>query len=150
MKVFDGIAELERAVGTHLGHSEWLEIPQATVDEFARATGDHQWIHVDPGRAADGPFGATIAHGFLTLSLVPVLVEQVFRVDGVSMSVNYGCNRVRFPAPTPTGSRVRAGIELVSLEPATLGFLMTSHVEIEIEGAPKPACVADCLAVVVP
>jgi acyl dehydratase len=150
VQVFQGIAELASAVGSNLGYSDWHEVTQAQVDAFAQATDDHQWIHVDPQRAAKGPFGTTIAHGFLTLSMVSVLAEQVFRVDGLSMSVNYGCNRVRFPAPTPTGSRVRAGIDLVSLEPATLGFLMTSRVVIEIAGSPKPACVAECLAVVVP
>jgi acyl dehydratase len=150
VKAFNGIADLEAAVGTHIGYSEWHEITQAQVNAFADATGDHQWIHVDPVRAAVGPFGTTIAHGFLTLSLVPMLVEQIFRIDGLSMSVNYGCDRVRFPAPAPVGSRVRAGMELVSLKQNSLGYLMTSRITIDVEHAPKPACVTDALAVVVP
>ncbi|WP_113699238.1 MaoC family dehydratase [Nonomuraea lactucae] len=150
MKVFNGIAELEEAVGSDIGYSEWHEITQAQVNAFADATGDHQWIHIDQERAVAGPFGTTIAHGFLTLSLVPMLSEQIFRIDGLSMVVNYGCDRVRFPAPAPVGSRVRAGIGLVSLKQSSLGYLMTSRVTIEIENAQKPACVADSLAVVVP
>jgi acyl dehydratase len=101
MQVFQGIAELEKAVGAHLGYSDWHTVTQEQITLFADATGDHQWIHVDPERAAAGPFGSTVAHGFLTMSLLPLLVAQVYRVEGLSMGVNYGLNRVRFPAPVP-------------------------------------------------
>lgn len=129
--------ELRDAVGSHLGYSQWLPITQDRVDLFADATGDHQWIHVDVERAKEGPFGGTIAHGYLTLSLLPMLTAEIYRVDGVSMGVNYGCNKVRFPNPVRVGSRVRAGAELLSVEQSTLGYLVTVRVTIEIEGAPK-------------
>ncbi|MCP9946651.1 MaoC family dehydratase [Streptomyces somaliensis] len=150
MRIFNGIDEIRAAVGTHLGHSQWHEITQEQVDRFADATGDHQWIHLDRERAARGPFGTTIAHGFLTLSLLPMLAGEVYAVEGVRMGVNYGCNRVRFPAPVPVGSRVRAGVELLGVEPSAQGYLVTALVSIEIEGGGKPACVAESLAVVVP
>lgn len=122
MRVFDGIADLEKAVGTHLGHSEWHTVNQDQIDAFAAATGDHQWIHVDPAKAAEGPFGTTVAHGFLTLSLVPMLTWQVYKVEGVKMGVNYGADKLRFPSPVPVGSRVRAGVELTSVTPNKLGY----------------------------
>jgi len=150
MKVFNGVDELEKAVGTHLGYSGWHTISQEQIDRFADATGDHQWIHVDPERAAQGPFGATIAHGYLTLSMVPKLVWEVYTVDGLTMGVNYGCNKVRFPSPVPVGSRVRAGVELVSLVPGPAGVQSTARVTIEREGSDKPACVAETVAVLVP
>ncbi|MFI6364035.1 MaoC family dehydratase [Nocardia sp. NPDC050630] len=150
MKVFNGIGELEQAVGTHLGYSEWHTVTQEQIDLFAEATGDHQWIHVDPERAAQGPFGTTIAHGYLTLSLLPQLVWQVYRVDGVKMGINYGSNKVRFPSPVPSGSRVRAGVELVKLEPTKAGVQVTARVTIEREGGDKPACIAEALSVLVP
>ncbi|MEV4129004.1 MaoC family dehydratase [Nocardia sp. NPDC049707] len=150
MKVFNGIGELEQAVGTHLGYSEWHTVTQEQIDLFAEATGDRQWIHVDPERAAQGPFGTTIAHGYLTLSLVPMLVWQVYRVDGLKMGINYGSNKVRFPSPVPSGSRVRAGVELVQLEPITAGVQVTARVTIEREGGDKPACIAEALSVLVP
>lgn len=150
MKVFNGIGELEQAVGTHLGYSEWHTVTQEQIDLFAAATGDHQWIHVDPERAAQGPFGTTIAHGYLTLSLLPLLVSQVYRVDGPKMGINYGCNKVRFPSPVPSGSRVRAGVELAQLEPTKAGFQVTARVTIEREGGDKPACIAEALSVLVP
>ena len=150
MHVFNGIAEVHEAVGSHLGYSQWHEITQERVNTFADATGDHQWIHVDPKRSASGPFGGTIAHGFLTLSLLPQLAAEVYSIEGVSMGVNYGCNKVRFPAPTPVGSRVRAGVELVSVDDSSTGHLVTARVTIEIEGSDKPACVVESLAVVVP
>lgn len=106
-RVFASLDELRAAVGEQLGWTDWLEIDQKRIDAFAEATGDHQWIHVDPERAAGGPFGSTIAHGFLTLSLIPSLTPRLFRVDGVTMGVNYGVNKVRFPAPVPVGSRLR-------------------------------------------
>ncbi|MEV6335663.1 MaoC family dehydratase [Nocardia vinacea] len=150
MKVFNGIGELEQAVGTHLGYSEWHTVTQEQIGLFAEATGDHQWIHVDPERAAQGPFGTTIAHGYLTLSLLPQLVSQVYRVDGVKMGINYGSNKVRFPSPVPSGSRVRAGVELVKLEPTKAGVQVTARVTIEREGSDKPACIAEALSVLVP
>lgn len=150
MKIFNGIGELEGAVGTHLGHSSWLQIDQERITTFADATGDHQWIHVDPERAAAGPFGATIAHGYLTLSLIPVLAGEIYRVDGLSMGVNYGTDKVRFPAPVPVGSRVRAGVELLALDPIAMGRQARSRVTVEIEGSDKPACVAEVLSVLVP
>ena len=137
-------------MGTHLGHSEWHTIDQAQIDAFADATGDHQWIHVDPAQAAEGPFGATIAHGFLVLSLLPILTWQVFKVEGVTMGINYGADSLRFPSPVPVGSRVRAGVELSSVTPVALGYQVALRVTIERDGGDKPACVADMLAVVMP
>lgn len=150
MHVFDGLEELEQAVGTHLGHSDWRVVTQEQVQLFADATGDHQWIHLDRERAAAGPFGGTIAHGYLTLSLVPLLGSQVYRVEGVSMGINYGSDKIRFPAPVPVGSRVRAGVEVLSLEPAAVGMQLATRVIVEVEGSAKPACVADTLAILVP
>ncbi|WUC06090.1 MaoC family dehydratase [Nocardia sp. NBC_00565] len=150
MKVFQGLSELEAAVGTHLGYSDWHTVTQEQIDRFAEATGDHQWIHVDPAKAAAGPFGTTVAHGFLTLSLVPMLAGQVYAVQGLSMGVNYGTNKVRFPTPVPAGSRVRAGVELVSLMPGTIGSQAVSRVTVELEGSDKPGCVAETVAVLVP
>ncbi|HET9861136.1 MAG TPA: MaoC family dehydratase [Nocardioidaceae bacterium] len=150
MKTFHGLDEFEKAVGSHLGHSDWHTVTQEQVDLFAEATGDHQWIHVDPERAKDGPFGGTIAHGYLTLSLVPKLVWEVYKVEGLSMGVNYGSNKVRFPSPVPVGSRIRAGVELVSLDRGPNGAQATVRVTIEREGGDKPACVAETVSVLVP
>jgi len=150
MRVFDGAAELEAAVGAHLGQSEWHVVDQAQIDAFADATGDDQWIHVDPVKAADGPFGSTVAHGFLTLSMVSILASQVYRVEGVTMVVNYGANKVRFPSPVPVGSRIRAAVELSSVTRITAGHQVGLRVTIQRDGGDKPACVADMLAVVVP
>lgn len=150
MKVFQGIAELEQAVGTHLGYSDWHTITQEQVDTFADATGDHQWIHVDPEKAKAGPFGGTIAHGYLTLSLIPMLSWGVYTVEGLTMGVNYGSDKVRFPTPVPVGSRIRGGFELVSLDEIPLGRQARTKVTIEIEGQDKPACVAEVLSVLVP
>ncbi len=111
MKIFHGVAELTAAVGTHLGHSNWIDVDQARVNLFADATDDHQWIHIDPERALQGPFGSTIAHGYLTLSLMSEMMWQAYRVDGLAMQINYGCNKFRFPAPVPVPSRLRAGVE---------------------------------------
>jgi acyl dehydratase len=149
VKIFHGIEELEKAVGTHVGFSSWHTVTQEQVDRFAEATGDHQWIHVDPERAKEGPFGTTIAHGYLTLSLVPMLVSQVYRVDGLRMGVNYGANKVRFPSPVPVGSRVRAGVELVQLLESQAGHQLTARVTVERDGGDKPACVAETLSVLV-
>ena len=150
MRVFDGIADLEKAVGTHLGHSEWHTVDQDQIDAFAAATGDHQWIHVDPVKAAEGPFGSTVAHGFLTLSLLPILTWQVYKVEGVKMIVNYGADKLRFPSPVPVGSRVRAGVELTAVTSNAAGYQVALTVTIERDGGNKPACVVDLLAVVVP
>jgi acyl dehydratase len=135
------------AVGTHLGYSDWHTITQEQVNLFAEATGDDQWIHTDPARAADGPFGTTIAHGYLTLSLIPMLVGEIYRLDGMRMAINYGTDSVRFPSPVPVGSRVRAGVELVSVVEGAGGYRATTKVTVEREGGDKPACVAMTVAV---
>jgi len=140
------LAELQARVGQDLGSSAWLTIEQDRIDGFAQATGDHQWIHTDPARAATGPFGAPVAHGFLTLSLVPVLSEAAFTVDDVRMGVNYGLNRVRFAAPVRVGSRVRGHFKLLSFEPLDGGAQMTVQATIELEGSSKPACVAETVS----
>ena len=144
--VIDGVEGVREAVGRHLGYSDWMTITQERIDLFADATGDHQWIHVDPQRAAAGPFGATIAHGYLTLSLVSHFLPQVVEVKGISMGINYGTNKVRFPAPVRVGSRVRGGVEMVAVEDVTGGVQATSRVTVEIEGGDKPACVADIIS----
>ncbi|TWS20124.1 MaoC family dehydratase [Tsukamurella asaccharolytica] len=149
MRVLNGLEELQAAVGEHLGYSDWVEIDQKRIDLFADATGDHQWIHVDPEKAKSGPFGSTIAHGYLTLSLIPMLVWQIYTVEGTTMGVNYGSNKVRFPAPVPVGSRVRAGVELVSVTPGGGGQQVVARVTIEREGGDRPACVAETVSVVV-
>jgi acyl dehydratase len=149
MKVFDGIADLEAAVGTHIGHSEWRTITQEQIDAFASATGDHQWIHVDRERAARGPFGCTIAHGYLTLSLVPMMVWEVYTIDGAQMGVNYGADKLRFPAPVPVDSRIRAGVDLLSVAPGGGGHQVRSRVTVEREGGDKPVCVVDTVSIVV-
>jgi acyl dehydratase len=141
----NGIDELKALVGTHLGYSDYVEITQEQVNLFADATGDHQWIHVDPERAKAGPFGGPIAHGYLTLSLAPALLPQILVVGGVSMGVNYGCGKVRFPSPVPVGSKVRAGAELVSVDDVAGGAQVTMQVTFEVEGAPKPSCVAEVI-----
>lgn len=141
----NGIDELSELVGTHLGYSEYRAVTQDQVDRFAEATGDWQWIHVDPARAAAGPFGGTVAHGFLTLSLIPVLLSGVLHVGGVAMGVNYGTNRVRFTAPVPVGSEVRAGASLVSVDEFAGGVQVALDVAVEVRDAAKPACVAQVL-----
>ncbi len=147
----DGIDGLKAMVGKHLGHSDWLEITQDRVNRFADATGDHQWIHVDPERAKDGPFGGPIAHGYLTLSLGPMLSPQVVRVSGVSMAVNYGTEKVRFPSPVPVGSKLRLGLELVSvLDRADGSVQVVMRSVIEVEGADKPSCVAETVTLYFP
>jgi len=144
--IFDEPAALLQAVGQHLGYSEWLEIDQRRIDLFADATGDHQWIHVDPVKAADGPFGRTIAHGYLTLSLANLFLPRIMRVDNASMGVNYGCEKVRFPAPVPVGSRVRGGGEVISAEEVKGGVQVVVRVTIEVEGSERPACVVDTIS----
>lgn len=149
MTVFDGLAQIEAAIGQHVGHSDWMEITQERIDAFAHATGDHQWIHVDPRRAAAGPYGATIAHGYLTLSLLPTLGTGVMEIRGFRMVVNYGIDRVRFPAPVRVGSRIRAGVELTSLERTSSGHRLSSLVTVEIEGTAAPAVVAQTVRLLV-
>src|SRR5215203_5877398 len=146
-RVFTSTDELSAAVGEELGTSDWLEIDQKRIDLFADATGDHQWIHVDPDRAKDGPFGTTIAHGYLTLSLLPALVPQVMRVEGMKMGVNYGANKVRFPSPVPVGSRVRGRAELQEVTDVGGGAVqVTAKVTVEREGGDKPVCVAETVS----
>ncbi|GLB63935.1 MaoC family dehydratase [Dietzia sp. NCCP-2495] len=149
MTVFEGLDQIEAAIGTHIGYSEWMEITQERVDAFADATGDHQWIHVDPARAADGPYGTTIAHGYLTLSLLPVLGAEILDIRGFSMMINYGLEKVRFPAAVPVGSRIRAGIELTSLQRKASGIQLNSVVTVEIEGGDRPALVAETVRLMV-
>lgn len=143
MTRFPHLADLQALVGQELAASPWLVIEQSRIDQFAQATEDHQWIHVDAERAAAGPFGATVAHGFLTLSLLPKLFETAFSVDDVTMGINYGLNRVRFPAPVRVGSRLRGRFKLLSFEPLPGGAQLTIEVSIEMEGSAKPACVAE-------
>ncbi|MCH0539500.1 MaoC family dehydratase [Streptomyces sp. MUM 203J] len=143
-RVFTSADELRAAVGERLGYSDWLEVDQKRIDLFAEATGDHQWIHVDPQAAARGPFGTTIAHGYLTLSLLPALVPQLLRVEGVTMGLNYGANKVRFPAPVPVGSRLRATAALKEVTDVPGGGAqLTLTVTVEREGGDKPVCVAE-------
>ncbi|MET7860126.1 MaoC family dehydratase [Streptomyces sp. NPDC005318] len=143
-KVFSSPAEFAAAAGTHVGVSEWVSIEQDRIDTFADATGDHQWIHVDSERAGTGPFGATIAHGYLTLSLIPVLTQGVYRIEGVTMGVNYGLDKVRFMNPVTAGSKVRASVDVVSAEEVPGGGRqVVNKVTIEIEGSEKPAAVAE-------
>ncbi|WP_439678407.1 MaoC family dehydratase [Embleya sp. MST-111070] len=142
-KVFPSPTALAAAAGTHVGTGDWTTVDQHRIDLFAEATGDHQWIHVDPRRAASGPFGTTIAHGFLTLSLIPVLAKEVYRTEGVAMAVNYGLNKVRFTHPVRVGAKVRASVDLVSVEEVSGGHQVVARVTVEIDGADKPACVAE-------
>jgi acyl dehydratase len=142
MTTFASISELAGAVGTHLGYSDWLEITQERINDFAEATDDHQWIHVDPVLAAAGPFGTTIAHGYLTLSLAVRFVAELFEVEGVSMGVNYGTNKVRFVSPVPVGSKLRAGAVVAAVDEIGGGVQATLDLTFEVEGSEKPACVA--------
>lgn len=144
-RVIKGVDGLKAAVGEHLGYSEYLDITQERVNQFAEATGDHQWIHVDVERAKAGPFGGPIAHGYLTLSLGPMLYPTVVRVEGFSMGVNYGANKVRFPSPVPVGSRVRLGVKLLEVDDISNGVQMTMEFTFECEGASKPSCVAEII-----
>ncbi|MEH6567995.1 MAG: MaoC family dehydratase [Halioglobus sp.] len=143
---FENPSELLQSQGKHLGFSDWLEIDQTRIDLFAEATGDHQWIHVNPERAAQGPFGKTIAHGYLTLSLANLFLPEVMQVNNVSMGVNYGCEKVRFPAPVPVGSRVRGGGEVVGVEEVKGGVQIVVRMTIEIEGSDRPGCVIDTIS----
>jgi acyl dehydratase len=146
MNTYSKLSELQALVGSTLGSSDWQPIDQARIDQFASVTGDDQWIHVDPVRAAAGPFGTTVAHGHLTLSLVPVMVRTAFKIADVRMSVNYGLNRVRFPAPVPVGSRLRGHFKLMNFEPIPGGAQIIVEVTSEREGHSKPVCVAESVA----
>jgi acyl dehydratase len=143
---FRSVDDLRAAAGTEIGHGEWQEVTQERIDQFAAATGDHQWIHVDPERAAAGPFGTTVAHGYLTLSMLPSLVDGIAAVDGVRMGVNYGLNKVRFPAPVPVGSRIRGRVELLAVDDVAGGIQVTSRVTVERADGDKPVCVAETLS----
>jgi acyl dehydratase len=149
MRKFANLAEFAAAKGEHLGHSPWREITQQQINTFADATDDHQWIHTDPSRAATGPFGMTIAHGYLTLSLVVAFMHEIFVIEGLTMGVNVGLNKVRFPAAVRVGSKVRGGAELQDLRHSPAGELSTVRVTVEVEGEKQPACVADTLTLYV-
>lgn len=145
--VFSSAAALQAAVGQSLGATDWLRIEQPRVDQFADATGDHQWIHVDPEKAAKGPFGGTIAHGYLTLSLVNNFLPQLMRVENLQMGVNYGCDRVRFPAPVRVGARIRGAGEITGVETLTNGAVqVVVRVTVEVEGSDRPGCVVDTIS----
>jgi acyl dehydratase len=143
MRVFTTLDEVSAARGEELGTSDWLTVEQDRVDQFAEATGDHQWIHVDVERAKEGPFGGTIAHGYLTLSLVPFLGSQVFALDTPGAKLNYGANKVRFPHPVLVGKRIRAHVTLADVADLPAGKQLTLKYTIEIEGETKPGCVAE-------
>jgi acyl dehydratase len=149
MRSFATLADFAAAKGEHLGYSAWREVTQGQVDMFADATGDRQWIHVDPVRAAGSPFGGTIAHGYLTLVLVTVFMSEIFRIDGLTMAINVGLNRVRFPAPVKVGSLVRGGAELIDLKNSPAGKLSTVRVTVGVEGQRSAACIADTLSLYV-
>jgi len=149
VRTFSSLADFAAATGEDLGYSDWHEVTQAQVSAFADATGDHQWIHVDPQRAASGPFGKTIAHGYLTLAMLPVLVSEIYRIENLTMAVNYGLDRLRFPSPVPTGSRIRAGATLREVKETSLGLLAYSRVTVQVEGHEKAACVADTVTLFV-
>ena len=146
MRSFEHLTELQALVGSEVGVSDWISVDQTRIDRFAEATGDHQWIHVDPARAAQGPFGTTIAHGFLTLALLPEMSASAFEVRDTRMGVNYGLGRVRFPAPVPSGSRLRGRFKLVGFEPLEGGAQLTVEVTMQREGSEKPVCVAESIA----
>ncbi len=146
MREFNSADELKRAVGADLGHSDWLEIDQERINLFADATDDHQWIHVDVEKAKGGPFGAPIAHGYLTLSLVNHFLPDLYAVPSAKMGINYGCNKVRFPSPVPVGSRIRASGQITEVGEVSGGVQVVVRVTVEVEGVPKPACVADTVS----
>jgi acyl dehydratase len=146
MREFNSADELKEAVGEDLGHSDWLQIEQGRINLFADATDDHQWIHVDVEKAKDGPFGAPIAHGYLTLSLVNHFLPDLFGVPSAKMGINYGCNKVRFPSPVPVGSKIRASGQITEVDDVAGGVQVVVRVTVEVEGAPKPACIADTVS----
>ncbi|KOX09894.1 MaoC family dehydratase [Micromonospora profundi] len=146
MRVFTSLDDLTAAVGESIGPGPWRQVEQSRVDLFAEATDDHQWIHVDPVRAASGPFGGTVAHGYLTLSLLPALAGQLYRVEGIAMGVNYGLNRVRFPAPLRVGTAVRATATIAEVSQVSGGVQLVMAVAVEAEGGAKPVCVAETIS----
>jgi len=146
MKTFEKISDLQALVGQELGVSEWLTVTQERINQFADATGDHQWIHLDAERAKEGPFGTTIAHGFLTLSLLPEMTATAFHVTEVKMGVNYGLNKVRFPSPVPVNSKLRGRFKLLEYIPLEGGAQVAIECTMEREGSAKPVCVAESLA----
>ncbi|GAB2940377.1 MaoC family dehydratase [Nonomuraea fastidiosa] len=150
MRTFANVQELKAAVGETFGPTEWRTITQEQVNTFADATDDHQWIHVDVERAKEGPFGGTIAHGYLTLSLLPSFMFSMVKVEGIQMGVNFGLNKVRFPRHVPVGARVRAVGELTDVKGTPAGYLASLKMTIEIEGEKRPACVAETLSLYVP
>ena len=146
MRTFQNLNELAACVGQDVAVSDWVSVTQQQINLFAEATGDHQWIHVDPERARSGPFGSTVAHGFLTLSLLPAFLESAIEVVQLRMGLNYGLNKVRFTAPVPVGSRLRAGLKLLACHPIdNAGLQITWEITVEREGADKPVCVAESL-----
>jgi acyl dehydratase len=150
MRQFADVHELKTAIGQVLGESAWVTVSQEMIDRFAEATGDYQWIHVDRERAKASPFGTTIAHGFLTLSLVPRLIDEVYQVGKVAARLNYGCNKVRFTQPVPSGSRIKARIRLAAVEDTPKGVRVTTEATMVLEASDRPACIADLVAVVLP
>jgi acyl dehydratase len=149
MRVFRTSDDLTAAVGEHLGYSAWIQIPQARINQFADATGDHQWIHVDAERSSAGPFGSTIAHGFLVLSLIPSMLWDIFTIENASMQMNYGCDRVRFTSPVPVGSYLRASAQIDSVQHTPNGIKVVMRAMVERQDRDQPACIADLLALVV-
>jgi acyl dehydratase len=145
VRTINGIEELKSLVGEHLGYSPYVDVSQERVNTFADATGDHQWIHIDVERAKAGPFGAPIAHGYLTLSLGPMLSPMIFNVSGISMGVNYGCAKVRFPSPVPVGSNLRLGARLLEVTDVAGGVQVMMEFTFEVEGSAKPSCVAEVI-----
>jgi acyl dehydratase len=150
MRVFADVEALKAAKGEVMGESEWVTVSQEMIDRFAEATGDYQWIHVDREKAKASPFGTTIAHGFLTLSLIPRLLDKVYSVGKVAARLNYGCNKVRFTQPVPSGGRIKARIRLADVEDTPKGVRITSEATVMLDGSPRPACVAELVAVVIP
>lgn len=146
-RVFDNLEAFKAAAGEELGTSDWLTVTQEQINTFADATGDHQWIHVDPERAASGPFGGTIAHGYLTLSLLPVFAEQIYAIEGLAFGMNYGANKVRFPSPVPVDSRLRATATLIETKDIPIGTQGIVSFVVEREGADKPVCIAEVVYV---
>ncbi|GII64282.1 putative enoyl-CoA hydratase 1 [Sphaerisporangium krabiense] len=150
MRIFGNVQELKESVGETFGPTEWRTVTQEQVNLFADATDDHQWIHVDVERAAEGPFGGTIAHGYLSLSLLPAFLQELVEVKDIQMAVNFGLNKVRFPRPVPVGARVRATAELAAVKNSPAGRLTTLNVTVEVEGERRPACTAEVLLLYVP
>lgn len=149
VRTFGSLEEFIAAKGEVLGYSDWHEITQDTINAFAEVTGDHQWIHVDTERAASGPYGSTIAHGYLTVSLLPILMTEAFRIENLTMGINYGMDRLRFPSPVLTGSKIRAQATLTDIKQTPLGSLASVRMRVEVEGQKRAVCVADTLSLYV-